>query len=407
MVSSGDKAPAQPLQSSLVQEPLFAIVTVDGTAQLQPRTVEEVSRLAHEIGEAVVARPQLSEEEDATDRWLEERGGGTDRSYPRAVDPPHVRSQTPKKRKLGPPARLRDGDSGLDPDWNVHPVHMSAAEAAEYRRGVDTVRAALAARPKHDIDRSNIPEQHWIAPKETVKNMLTVMNDVRAGFVPKTEAELTEAKMMIERLHPNQPRDSVGIFMNSLFAHIKSAAMIHNGTSEAKALVVAQRRMERIAAHSRSYADNSLAVQADLKELNDYIGLIKQGGVKGLYDGSSLAEVLSHNPDVARGVLAVVQEEILRQTVMYDRAPINANPFRNLGSRFDKVAQKLTQETIDTGTKQGQILAYVEQRLAGITVGQAAHKVFAQRGVEDNRFHFWQRISNAIPEKYKLEVGIN
>lgn len=58
-----------------------------GIFQDEPEIVDP-SEIAHLIGMAAARRPYAEPEPDATDKWLEERGGGTDRGYSPAVDPP-------------------------------------------------------------------------------------------------------------------------------------------------------------------------------------------------------------------------------------------------------------------------------------------------------------------------------
>ena len=100
----------------------------------RPPTQEEVDAKAHAIGTAAVTRAVLPEEPDATDRWLEDRGGGTDRGYSLAIDPP--RAAMPSKSKKRPyRGVVSDADSAQDPNWGQTTGQLSEEDAKRLHEG--------------------------------------------------------------------------------------------------------------------------------------------------------------------------------------------------------------------------------------------------------------------------------
>ncbi|PLS82021.1 hypothetical protein CYG49_00080 [Candidatus Saccharibacteria bacterium] len=124
---------------AIEQEPLFEVPTLDTAG-----TAEQIASAAL-VARARRAESQASEE-DATDHWLAETGGGGRRETlatnpPRAPKPPR-----PTRRRPGGPSRAYDDERHLAGTADPYPPVREVLDALTEQQQATTARGAALAR---------------------------------------------------------------------------------------------------------------------------------------------------------------------------------------------------------------------------------------------------------------------
>jgi|GEM_PF-4973226 hypothetical protein len=395
MVSHKNTDPSdQPNDASPAQGELF-----DMPPAARRRTPEEIAELAHKIGETAAARPSpLSEEPDATERWLIERGGGTNRDYPPGPTPKPMKIRPPRKPLPRFRGRIRDGDSGLDPFWNVHPVELSIEGLEALRQGVALMRAGLAEQQPAPPELSSaLARPEWAIPQNDADKLTDVMNDKRAGFTFKTQGEGTLAQNMKQYMRIQGGPDVIDRHVIAERERILRQ-QLNRGKTRDEAAAEADKRELRFRQSVDHYADDSLRVLTATKGLSDLRGKVLLGQEQGLSGASSLAEVAAMHPEAVTGILAVAQRNIIRHMTAHGSTPVGVDPLRNLGTRFEAVASMITEGSFPN-TKQGIVAKFIAEWMASTSVLDVQDSLRRTREDEVRRRTFWVRVQKGMPPK--------
>ena len=349
-----------------------------GILQDEPEIVDP-SEIAHLIGMAAARRPYAEPEPDATDKWLEERGGGTDRGYSPAVDPPKVEGLKKPSRRPGPPTRLLDGDSGLDPYWNVHPGKMTPEEVAAHLEGVGIVRAAIAG-ANAAASKPNTLIKPWQAPAKVVEDLRELYERSPAKFFPASHSEKRAAIEYLPLLNPDREGLSgIAAHLNNLASRIRNSKGAEAAENFKKSkLEVAAAYLEDAKISQKVFA--SLSVLLEIKEER-----------QSLY---SLLETLP--PDVKDDATRVVVRYLcIHEVVDTGRAGIGVDPLR---SRKDAD----TGSPISSWAENPRAKQQIDVMLKGLTVAEVKTALPFMHRDQSRRAQFWNRILQAAGEDGRL-----
>lgn len=337
------------------------------------------SEIAYLIGEAAARRPHPKSEPDATDMWLEERGGGTDRSYSLAVDPPKVEWPKKTRRKPGPPPRLLDGDSGLDPHWNVHPDKMTPEEAADHLEGVGIVRAAIAA-AHATVKKPKTVIKPWQAPAKVVEDLQELYEKSPAKFFPASHSEKRTAIEYLPLLNPNREGPS------GIAAHLNNiASRLRNSKGAKAAENFKKSKLEAAAA----YLEDAKISQQVFTRLSGLLEIEEER--QSLY---SLLKTLP--PDVKNDATRVIVRYLCSQEVVYTgRVGMGIDPLR---SRKDAV----TGNPINSWAEHPRAKQQIDGMLNGLTVAEVKTALPFMHRDQTRRAQFWNRILQAAGEDGRL-----
>lgn len=316
-----------------------------------------------------------------------------------AQDPPRWPRPPRIPRKQGPPRRVRDGDSGLDPYWNVPRTQLTIEQAAGLLAGLEVVRGVLVEE-RPESDKQVVTPEIWkLTPKQTAE-MLHLLNDSRAGFVPKTLGELSLAISMLPYLSPFQVEDRVSPYLLAKRTSIKRHHT-KQGLTEPEAIAEADSAILDVARKVKRYGDDSLQALIALKALDNACLEVITGRRAGLFSTTNLYEIAQTDKKITAGALVLAQRVILKETAATGESPADVDPFRNLGVTFDAIVAKIVEgSTGDKSSKQGQMIEYLIRWMNGITASQIMKSLPRSRAEESKRLQYWNRVKAGLPIGY-------
>ncbi len=350
----------------------------------------------------------------ARQRALEEGSGWSPHSARIATDPnpgisgtqdPPRQPRLPRiPRVMVPPRRVRDGDSGLDPHWNVPRTQLTPEQAAGRIAGLKVVRGVLAKEGSEPDQQTSAPEI-WKLPRKQTAEILLILNDSRAGFVPKTSGELSLATSMLPYLNLRQDEDRVSPYLLAEHTNIKRH-YTKRGLTEHDAIAEADSAILDVAKMVKRYGDDSLQAQIALKALDDACREIITGRRVELFSTASLYQIVQTNKTLIAGALVLAQRVMLKETAATSKSPAGVDPFRNLGVTFDAIAAKIVDgSTGGKSSKQEQMIEYLIRWMNGVTASQIVKSLSRSRAEESKRLQYWNRVKSGLPIEYQRAIA--
>lgn len=315
----------------------------------------------------------------------------------------------PRRYSPQPPAREHPwrgggksgvwGPSGRDESRmraNAEPATMTTAEViAAARTGLEVIRAERAAREPHE----EVAESRsgWRAPEGTATKLGLIMSDRRTQFMPETVGEMSRTLKLRERLHPDRDTNSIDGFLSKTKKMFMKSGQLA-GLGEIERVAKADELVRREIGKYGEYARDAAQKMADLKAVDAFLETAMAS--------TSLAELLpTADTQVRRGLVALVQQDIIREVAQRGESASGVDPFLSLGTKFDQVVAKVGTDEPRRDTQLDHMVEYVEQLLQTTSVGSMRTRMHSVRVMGMRRHNFWaNRVLGSIQGVYREEA---